>query len=119
MFSDPEFAILDVSIPDQVKDIAMVVTASDRAFAEITKMSNRLNLTRVITEHAERIFKDYDRKVPRGRSRLAIASACLYVACHQEDVPRTLKEKWAKSWKCQKNFGYTRSLCLEYFPVGQ
>lgn len=36
-------------------------------------------------------FQVHDGKNLKGRSNDAIASACLYIACRQEGVPRTFK----------------------------
>ena len=72
------------------------VNSQDRAlitaFKEISQMSDRLNLAKMIQDRANTLFKQVnDVKTLKGRSNDAIASACLYIACRQEGVPRTFK----------------------------
>ena len=49
----------------------------------------------------------------RGRSNDAIASACLYIACRQEGVPRTFKEIVAVSTINKKEIGRCFKLILK------
>ena len=49
----------------------------------------------------------------RGRSNDAIASACLYIACRQEGVPRTFKEIVAVSTVSKKEIGRCFKLILK------
>ena len=45
-----------------------------------------------IPDRANTLFKQvHDTKCMKGKSGDAIASACLYIACRQEAVPRTFK----------------------------
>ncbi|CAI5962332.1 unnamed protein product [Closterium sp. NIES-64] len=56
------------------------------AFQSIGDMADR-------TDRANEIFKKvHDLKSIRGRSNEATYAACLYIACRQEDKPRTFKE---------------------------
>uniref|UniRef100_A0A672SPF6 Transcription initiation factor IIB n=1 Tax=Sinocyclocheilus grahami TaxID=75366 RepID=A0A672SPF6_SINGR len=73
------------------------MSSSDRAmlnaFKEISTMADRINLPRNIIDQTNNLFKQvYEQKSLKGRSNDAIASACLYLACRQESVPRTFKE---------------------------
>ncbi|KAA0199169.1 hypothetical protein HAZT_HAZT005008 [Hyalella azteca] len=73
-----------------------VLSSSDRAliaaFKEISLMSEKINLSKAIVDRANFLFKQVnDGKNLKGRSNDAIASACLYIACRQEGVPRTFK----------------------------
>ena len=63
------------------------------AFREMAQMADRLNLPSNITDRANRLFKQiHDSKALRGgASNDAIASACVYISCRQEGVPRTFK----------------------------
>jgi transcription initiation factor TFIIIB Brf1 subunit/transcription initiation factor TFIIB len=46
----------------------------------------------VVKDRANEIYKKVeDLKSIRGRSQDAILAACLYIACRQEDRPRTFK----------------------------
>ena len=49
----------------------------------------------------------------KGRSNDAIASACLYIACRQEGVPRTFKEICAISRVSKKEIGRCFKLILK------
>lgn len=49
----------------------------------------------------------------RGRSNDAISSACLYIACRQEGVPRTFKEIVAVSTVSKKEIGRCFKLILK------
>ncbi|KAI3812477.1 hypothetical protein L1987_17187 [Smallanthus sonchifolius] len=45
-----------------------------------------------LQDRANEIFKKVeDQKSSRGRNQDAILAACLYIACRQEDKPRTVK----------------------------
>ncbi|KAH0721767.1 transcription initiation factor IIB-2 [Solanum lycopersicum] len=63
------------------------------AFKAIGVMSDRLGLVATIKDRANEIYKKVeDQKSSRGRNQDAILAACLYIACRQEDKPRTVKE---------------------------
>ena len=94
------------------------VSSSDRAlsnaFREISTMADRLNLPRMIVDRANVLFKQvHDGKSMKGRSNDAIASACLYIACRQEQVPRTFKEICAVSKISKKEIGRVFKLILK------
>ncbi len=55
----------------------------------------------------------HDGKNLKGRSNDAIASACLYIACRQEGVPRTFKEICAVSKISKKEIGRCFKLILK------
>ncbi|XP_057953213.1 transcription initiation factor IIB-2-like isoform X2 [Malania oleifera] len=55
--------------------------------------SDRLGLVATIKDRANEIYKKVeDQKPLRGRNHDAILAACIYIACRQEDKPRTVKE---------------------------
>ncbi|KAI4330519.1 hypothetical protein MLD38_028803 [Melastoma candidum] len=63
------------------------------AFKTIATMSDRLGLVATIKDRANEIFKRVeDQKSSKGRNQDALLAACLYIACRQEDKPRTVKE---------------------------
>nr|XP_024394175.1 transcription initiation factor IIB-like isoform X2 [Physcomitrium patens] len=71
-------------IPDQSRIIA---------FRSIGNMADRLGLVSTIKDRANEIYKNVvDLKLTRNRSHEAILASCLYIACRQEDKPRTFKE---------------------------
>lgn len=55
----------------------------------------------------------YPKCLISGRSNDAIASACLYIACRQEGVPRTFKEICAVSKISKKEIGRCFKLILK------
>jgi len=86
------------------------VSGSDRtllsAIREIGAMAARINLPKMITDRANQLFKQVnDQKTLKGRRNEAIVSACLYIACRQEGVPRTFKEICAISKVPKKEIG--------------
>ncbi|RWS04246.1 transcription initiation factor IIB-like isoform X1 [Dinothrombium tinctorium] len=94
------------------------MSSSDRAlinaFREISNMSDRINLPKTIVDRANLLFKQvHDGKTLKGRSNDAIASACLYIACRQEGVPRTFKEICAVSKVAKKEIGRCFKLILK------
>lgn len=93
------------------------ISGSDRsllnAIREIQTMASRVNLPKNITDRANVLFKQvHDQKSLRGRSNDAIASACLYIACRQDGVPRTFKEICAISKIPKKEIGRCFKLIL-------
>ncbi|ELU17299.1 hypothetical protein CAPTEDRAFT_167658 [Capitella teleta] len=111
----------DASFDDQGKPVyrnRRQMNSSDRsmvnAFKEINQMSDRLNLPRMIMDRANTLFKQvHEGKSLKGRSNDAIASACLYIACRQEQVPRTFKEICAVSKISKKEIGRAFKLILK------
>jgi len=84
------------------------------AFREIRDMADRINSPRTIVDRANALFKQvHDGKNLRGRANDAIASACLYIACRQEGVPRTFKEICAVSKISKREIGRCFKLILK------
>ena len=69
----------------------------------------------VISRHrANNLFKMvHDGRNLRGRANDAVASACMYIACRQEGVPRTFKEIVAVSTVSKKEIGRCFKLILK------
>ncbi|XP_057483889.1 transcription initiation factor IIB-like [Actinidia eriantha] len=64
-----------------------------QAFKAIATMSDRLGLVATIKDRANEIYKKVEeQKHVRVRHQDAILAACVYIACRQEDKPRTVKE---------------------------
>lgn len=94
------------------------MSSSDRtllsAFKEISQMADRLNLPRMIADRGNTLFKQvHDTKALKGRGNDGIASACLYIACRQEGVPRTFKEICAVSRVSKRDIGRVFKLILK------
>lgn len=76
------------------------------AFGIISAMCDRINLPEVIKERSHALYKMvHEGQNLKGRSHEAVASACLYIACRQEGVPRTFKEIVAISSVDKKEIG--------------
>jgi transcription initiation factor TFIIB len=73
---------------------------------EILQMADCLNLPQMIPDRANTLFKQvHETKSMKGKSVDAISSACLYIACRQEAVPRTFKEICVVSKVSKKDIG--------------
>ncbi|PQQ04890.1 hypothetical protein Pyn_24999 [Prunus yedoensis var. nudiflora] len=73
------------------------------AFKTIATMSDRLGLVATIKDRANEIYKRVeDQKSSRGRNHDALLAACLYIACRQEDKPRTVKEICCRQWSLKE-----------------
>ncbi|XP_064395370.1 transcription initiation factor IIB-like [Halichondria panicea] len=86
------------------------MSAADRslttASGDIKNMVAKLNLTRSIEDRCKTLFKQvYNEKRLKGRANDAIAAACLFIACRQEDVPRSFKEICSVSKHPKKEIG--------------
>lgn len=107
-----------VTISDAKYQNRRAMSSSDRtliaAFKEISQMADRIQLPKTIVDRANKLFKQvHDGKNLRGRSNDAKASACLYIACRQEGVPRTFKEICAVSKISKKEIGRCFKLTLK------
>jgi len=59
------------------------------AIHTIADMGDKLNLARIITDRANKLFKIvFDGKHLQGIPHEAIAATCVYIACRQERAPR-------------------------------
>jgi len=84
------------------------------AFMIMSDMADKINLPRNITDRANALFKAvYEGRRLRGRSNAAIAAACVYIACRQEQVPRTFKEIVAVCTVNKKEIGRVFKLILK------
>ena len=55
-------------------------------------MASKIHLAKLIVDRANSLFKDvYEGRLLVGKPHDAITTACLYLACRQEGVPRTFK----------------------------
>lgn len=69
--------------------------AMKSAFRLISEMSDRINLPDSVTEKAQYLYhKVYQMRRLKGNviENDAKTTACVYIACHEEHCPRTLKE---------------------------
>lgn len=96
------------------RNLASSERALVSAFGSISTMCDRINLPDAIKDRSHALFKMvYEGKSLKGRANDAIASACLYIACRQEGVPRTFKEIVAISSVNKKEIGRCFKLILK------
>ncbi|KAJ1654586.1 transcription initiation factor IIB [Dispira simplex] len=63
------------------------------AYKDISSMCDRMQLNQQISNTAKQIYKRVeDGKVLRGKPTESIIATCIFVACRNENVPRTFKE---------------------------
>ena len=63
------------------------------AYAEIERIASKLNCSTVIIDAAKYLYKDFNsKKLTRGDVRAGIKANCIFLACKQNNVPRTTKE---------------------------
>ncbi|MDR2719696.1 MAG: transcription initiation factor IIB [Nitrososphaerota archaeon] len=76
------------------------------ALSEITKMSNNLNLSRKVLETASVIYREaLKERLTVGHSIQSVASAALYLACRQCELPISLDEIAQSSTASTKEIG--------------
>ncbi|KAJ1969723.1 transcription initiation factor IIB [Dimargaris xerosporica] len=64
-----------------------------QAYKDISSLCDRMGLTKLISDIAKQLYKRVeDEKILRGKSTESIVATCIFIACRQENVPRTFKE---------------------------
>jgi len=77
-----------------------------QAYKEIAAMSDAIGLTKLIADIAKQLYKRVEEeKLLRGKSTESIIAACIFIACRQENVPRTFKEICAITRVPKKEIG--------------
>ncbi|WP_323675892.1 transcription initiation factor IIB [Halorubellus sp. PRR65] len=93
------------------------------ALSEVDRMASALGVPRSVREVASVIYRRaLNEDLIRGRSIEGVATACLYAACRQEGIPRSLEEVAEVSRVEQKEIGRTyryvsKELGLKMEPV--
>lgn len=63
------------------------------AYRDISSLCEKIGLPRLVQDRAKQLFKKVvDENLLKGKSQEGIISACIYIACRQEKVARTIKE---------------------------
>ncbi|XP_050223772.1 transcription initiation factor IIB-2-like [Mercurialis annua] len=90
-----------------------------QAFKSISALADRLGLVTTIKDRANEIYKKVeDQKPLKGRNQDAIAAACLYIACRQENKPRTVKEICsAVNGATKKEIGRAKEFIMKHLEV--
>ncbi|KAF9963586.1 transcription initiation factor IIB [Modicella reniformis] len=74
-------------------------------YKDISAMCDAIGLTKVIADTAKQLFKHiHDERLLRGRLDQAVMTACIYIACRQQKVPRSIKEILALTQVPKKEF---------------
>jgi transcription initiation factor TFIIB len=104
-----------------------IANASERSlaigFAELSRISSAMGLTRSVREQAGMLYKKAANKnLIRGRSANVIVTATIYAACRLNNIPRTLDEISKASGFSRKEIGRTyrfisRELGLKMSPT--
>ncbi|WP_226008220.1 transcription initiation factor IIB [Natrinema salinisoli] len=93
------------------------------ALSEIDRMASAMGVPRSVREVASVIYRRaLDEDLIRGRSIEGVSTSCLYAACRQEGIPRSLEEIADVSRVERKEIGRTyryiaQELSLEMKPV--
>ncbi|PVV05175.1 hypothetical protein BB560_000309 [Smittium megazygosporum] len=76
------------------------------AYKEIVGMCDAIDLPKSIGDVAKQLYKEVeDKKLLRGKSNESIIAACIFIACRQENVPRTFKEIFALTRVPKRDIG--------------
>ena len=76
------------------------------AFKSISILCERISLPKVIADRAKQLFKMvFDKKLLKGKTNEGVISACIYIACRQEQVPRSFKEISSLTLVSRKDIG--------------
>lgn len=87
-----------------------------KAFREISNMSERIGLPKMIADRAKSIFKKVeDDKLCKGKTSEGVIAACIYIACRQERVPRTFREISSLTLVPKKDIGRCYKLLAPLF----
>ena len=74
------------------------------AYKEICAHCDALGILKSVSDNAKRLFKiTNDAKALKRTSQEAIIAGCIFTACHQCEVPRTLREIYALTKVPEKN----------------
>lgn len=84
--------------------------ASDKqlklGYDELDEMCNKLHIVEGVKYRAKRLFKEVeDTWIIPGRTRTAKVASCIYIACRQENCPRTFLEVTAVTNNSKKEIG--------------
>ncbi|KAI1817995.1 cyclin-like protein [Poronia punctata] len=85
------------------------------AYREISTYCDAMNIAKTVQDAAKHIFKmTDDAKLFKGKSQEVIIAGCIFIACRQNNVPRTFREVFALTKVPKKEIGRTFKM-LEKF----
>ena len=86
------------------------------ATTELKRIGSNLNLPTHVKEQGMRLYIEaFKKKLLRGRSINAMVAACLYVACRQKGIPRTLQEILEEASVSPKDVRRSVSILMKEF----
>ncbi|KAB5532705.1 cyclin-like protein [Coniochaeta sp. 2T2.1] len=76
------------------------------SYRQIGILCEQINAGKIVGDSAKHIFKLVDdAKVMKGKSQLAIIAGCIFIACRQNNVPRTFREIFSLTQISKKEIG--------------
>ena len=88
------------------------------ATTELKRISSNLSLPNHVKKEGMRLYIEaFKRKLLRGRSINAMVAACLYVACRQKGIPRTLQEILEEASVSPKDVRRSISILMKEFKL--
>ncbi|KAJ2129301.1 transcription initiation factor IIB, partial [Coemansia sp. RSA 678] len=79
-----------------------------QAYKEISALCDAYDIPKTIVDIAKQLYKKVeDEQLQRGKSNDAIIAACIFLACRQDNAPRTFKEICALTKVDRKDIGRT------------
>ncbi|MHA2281999.1 MAG: transcription initiation factor IIB [Promethearchaeota archaeon] len=88
------------------------------ATTELKRIGSNLNLPNHVKEEGMRLYIEaFKQKLLRGRSINAMVAACLYVACRQKGIPRTLQEILEEASVSPKDVRRSVSILMKEFKL--
>jgi len=88
------------------------------ATTELKRIGSNLNLPIHVKEEGMRLYiKAFKKKLLRGRSINAMVAACLYVACREKGIPRTLQEILEEASVSPKDVRRSVSILMKEFKL--
>lgn len=88
------------------------------ATTELKRISSNLSLPNHVKKEGMRLYIGaFKRKLLRGRSINAMVAACLYVACRQKGIPRTLQEILEEASVSPKDVRRSISILMKEFKL--
>ena len=88
------------------------------ATTELKRIGSNLNLPIHVKEEGMRLYiKAFKKKLLRGRSINAMVAACLYVACREKGIPRTLQEILEEASVSPKDVRRSISILMKEFKL--
>ncbi|KAM5570620.1 transcription initiation factor IIB-2-like [Rosa sericea] len=87
-------------------------------FGSIAAVSDRLGIVAAIKDRANEIYKKVvDQKPLKFRTPDAVVAACVYIACRQENKPRTVKEMCSANGATKKEVARAKDFIMKYLET--